>query len=184
MDADLSSVPDDIEALKTALITARAETAAVGAELASARAATANDRSLIAYLKLEIEKLRRVIYGPRAERTARLLDQLELQLEEAKADATEDELAAEQAKRSTLVKSFERKRPTRKPFPDHLPRERVVIAAPMWNIKTDRLLRWLDGWMLKDQARKPYGSRLVFSGVAADHGERQVPGVADIDDRQ
>jgi transposase len=129
VDADLSSVPDDIEALKTALITARAETAAVGAELASARAATANDRSLIAYLKLEIEKLRRVIYGPRAERTARLLDQLELQLEEAEADATEDELAAEQAKRSTLVKSFERKRPTRKPFPDHLPRERVVIPV-------------------------------------------------------
>jgi transposase len=130
VDADLSSVPDDIEALKAALITARADTAAVGAELASARAATANDRSLIAYLKLEIEKLRRVIYGPRAERTARLLDQLELQLEEAEADATEDELAAEQAKRSTLVRSLERKRPTRKPFPDHLPRERVVIPVP------------------------------------------------------
>src|SRR6202030_4365720 len=28
------------------------------------------------------------------------------------------------------VKSLERKRPARKPFPDHLPRERVVIAAP------------------------------------------------------
>ena len=131
MDADLSPVPDDIEALKAALIAARAETAAVGAELASARAATANDRSLIAYLKLEVEKLRRVIYGPRAERTARLLDQLELQLEEAEADATEDELAAEQAqRRSTLVSSFERKRPRRKPFPDHLPRERVVIPVP------------------------------------------------------
>ena len=95
MDADPSFVPDDIEALKAALIAARAETAAVGAELASARAATANGRSLIAHLNLEIEKLRRVIYGPRAERTARLLDQLELQLEEA--EATEDELAAEQA---------------------------------------------------------------------------------------
>ena len=129
MDADLSSVPDDIEALKAALIAARAETAAVGAELASARAATANDRSLIAYLKLEIEKPRRVIYGPRAERTARLLDQLEIQLEEA--EATEDELAAEQAqRRSTLGRSFERKRPSRKPFPEHVPRERVVILAP------------------------------------------------------
>jgi transposase len=73
VDADPSFVPDDIEALKAGLIAARAETAAVGTELASARAATANDRSLIAYLKLEIEKLRRVIYGPRAERTARLL---------------------------------------------------------------------------------------------------------------
>ena len=36
----------------------------------------------------------------------------------------------------------------------------------------------------KDQAGRQYGSRLVASGVAADHGERQVPGVADIDDRQ
>ena len=90
MDVDLSSVPDDIEALKAGLIASRAETAAVGAELASARAATANDRSLIAYLKLEIEKLRRALHGPRSERTARLLDQLELQLEKAEADATED----------------------------------------------------------------------------------------------
>ena len=130
VDADLPSVPDDIDALKAALIAARAEAAAVGAELARARAATANDHSLIAHLKLEIEKLRRAIYGPRSERTARLLDQLELQLEEAEADATEDELAAEHATRSTPIKSFERKRPSRKPFPDHLPRERVVVAAP------------------------------------------------------
>jgi transposase len=129
VDADLSALPDDNEALKAALIAARAEAAAVGAELARARAATADDRSLIAYLKLEIEKLQRAVYGSRSERTARLLDQLELQLEEAEADATEDELAAEQARRSTLVKSFERKRPTRKPFPKHLPRERVVIPA-------------------------------------------------------
>ena len=29
-----------------------------------------------------------------------------------------------------------------------------------------------------------YGGRLVASGVPADHGEREVPIVADIDDRQ
>ena len=33
-------------------------------------------------------------------------------------------------RRTQTVKSFERKRPARKPFPEHLPRERVVIAAP------------------------------------------------------
>ena len=55
---------------------------------------------------------------------------MELQLEEAEADATEDELAAEQTKRATLMTSLARKRPTPKPFPDHLPRERVVIPAP------------------------------------------------------
>jgi transposase len=128
--ADLSSLPDDIDALKAALIAVRAEAAAVSAELAHARATAANDRSLITLLKLEIEKLRRTIYGPRSERTARLLDQLELQLEEAEADAREDELAAEQATRATTGKSFERKRQSRKPFPDHLPRERLVIPAP------------------------------------------------------
>ena len=49
------------------------------------------------HLKLEIEKLRRELYGTRSERKARLLEQMELQLEELEAAATEDELAAEQA---------------------------------------------------------------------------------------
>ena len=86
---------------------------------------------MIAYFKLEIEKLRRQIYGQRSERMARLLDQMELQLEEVEASATEDELAAEQApSKTTTVRSFQRKRPVRKPFPDDIERERVVIAAP------------------------------------------------------
>ena len=70
-------------------------------------------------------------FGNRSERKARLLEQMELQLEELEAAATEDELAAEKAAvRTQKVRSFERKRPSRKPFPEHLPRERVVIPAP------------------------------------------------------
>ena len=99
------------------------------AEAANARADLSSSEALIAHLKLAIEKLRRELYGTRSERKARLLDQMELQLEELEASATEDELAAKQAAART-VKSFERKRPSRKPFPEHLPRERVVIAAP------------------------------------------------------
>jgi hypothetical protein len=101
----------------------------------TARLAAEADRSsgaaLIAHLKLEIEKLRRALYGHRSERKARLLDQLEMQLEDLEAAASEDELAAERAAaRTQTVKSFERKRPSRQPFPAHLPRQRVVIAAP------------------------------------------------------
>jgi transposase len=60
-----------------------------------------------------------------------LLEQMELQLEDLEAAATEDELVAEKAAaRMQTVQSFQRKRPSRKPFPDHLPRERIVIAAP------------------------------------------------------
>src|ERR1700676_4422574 len=110
---------------------AQAAAARARAEVANARADLSSTEALIGRLKLEIEKLWRQLYGTRSERTARLLEQMELQLEELEATATEDELAAEQVvARSQAVQSFQRKRPSRKPFPDHLPRERVVIPAP------------------------------------------------------
>ena len=124
METDPAALPDDIETLKAALVVARAEVAA-------ARAQRSDDQALIAHLKLQIEKLNRERYGQRSERTARLLAQLELQLEELEASATEDEFAAEQAAATTTkVAAFTRKRPSRQPFPDHLPRERVVVPAP------------------------------------------------------
>jgi transposase len=103
------------------------------AEAVAARALAVNSSTdaLIAHLKLQIAKLRRELYGSRSERKARLLDQLEMQLEDLEIAASEDEVVAEQAAaRTQTVKSFERKRPGRKPFPAHLPRERVVIAVP------------------------------------------------------
>jgi transposase len=126
MNAGLEALPDDVDALKAALVAARAELAAEKAERSS-------DQALIAHLKLSIEKLRRELYGPRAECSKRLLDQLELRLEELEASATEDELKAEMAAKaagSTEVKSFARRRPSRQPFPEHLPRERWVHPAP------------------------------------------------------
>ncbi|WLS00911.1 IS66 family transposase [Shinella sumterensis] len=111
-------------------VAAEAEAATAKAEAASAKALVSHSEALIARLKLEIDKVRRELYGSRSERKARLLEQMELQLEELEADAGEDELAAEIAAKASAVKAFERKRPSRKPFPEHLPRERVVIAAP------------------------------------------------------
>lgn len=105
--------------------------ATVEAELVNAKARESAAEAMIAYLKLQIAKLRREQYGPSAERTRRLLDQMELQLEDLEADAAEDDLAAEAAAAKTsVVTAFERKRPARRPFPDHLPRERVVVPAP------------------------------------------------------
>ena len=68
------------------------------AEAANAQADLSSTEALISHLKLEIEKLRRQLYGSRSERKARLLDQMELQLEELETAATEDELAAEKAR--------------------------------------------------------------------------------------
>jgi len=120
-----------ILAERAARVEAEAVAAGAKAEAATAQADLSSHEALIAHLKLQIEKLRRELYGIRSERTARLLEQMELQLEDLEAAATEDELAAEKAAaRTETVKSFERRRPSRKPFPEHLPRERVVIAAP------------------------------------------------------
>jgi transposase len=121
----MAGTPEDVEGLRQALADARAEAAA-------AKALASSTEAVIAALKLEILKLRRELYGQRSERRARLLAQMELQLEELEATASEDELAAEQAaaRTSTTVRAFERRRPRRKPFPEHLPRERVVIEAP------------------------------------------------------
>jgi transposase len=147
------ALPDDVGALKAALLIAReneqlakarqdvvaaekdaavAQMNAVAAELAVAKAKASEDQALIAHQTLRIAKLERQIYGQRSEHGARLVDQLELQLEEAETAATEDELAAELAvAKTTMVAGFTRKRPAaRNTFPEHLPRERVLIDPP------------------------------------------------------
>ena len=124
MTRDPSQLPNDIDALRAALLQ-------VEAELALARAKASDDAALIAHQKLQIEKLKRELYGPSAERTARILDQMELKFEELESAATEDEIAAERAAaKTTTVPAYRRKRPARKPFPEHLPRERVVVPGP------------------------------------------------------
>lgn len=109
----------------------RAELAATKAELARSNAVVSASEAMISGLKLEIAVLKRDKYGRSAERTARLIDQLELQLEELETAAAEDAIRAEQAaEKTTRVAGFERRKPVKKPFPDHLPRERVVVEAP------------------------------------------------------
>jgi transposase len=125
MDADPKALPDDVDALRAALL-------ATLAELAVAKAMASEDKALIAHQRLRIAKLERQVYGQRSERSVRLIDQMELTFEELEAAATEDEIAAEQAvAKTTTVAGFTRKRPAeRNTFPEHLPRERVVIEPP------------------------------------------------------
>src|SRR5690606_27902380 len=112
-------------------VAAEAEALHVKAVASRLAAEASHHDALVAALKLAIEKLRAELYGQRSERKARLLNQMELQLEELEADASQDELVAQKAARqSAEVKAFTRRKPVRKPLPEHLPRKRVVIAAP------------------------------------------------------
>lgn len=121
MGAD-DSLPDDVIALKAMLRTERAARLAAEAE---AQARTL----LIEKLKLTIKKLRHERFGQSSERGT-LLDQLELQLADLEENAAQAETAVQLAAEKITVPSFERRRPARRPLPDHLPRERIVYPAP------------------------------------------------------
>src|SRR5258708_33924071 len=105
-------LPEDTAVLKAALIETRARLS--GAE------------ALIEHLQLLIAKMKRELFGPRSERSQRLIDQLELQLEELAAAAGEDEAKTA----SVPVQGFMRRPKTRRNFPDHLPRRRIVHPPP------------------------------------------------------
>jgi transposase len=109
------------------------EARAVAAEARAAAAESeAKHRALeIEKLKFAIAKLRHEQFGQSAERGA-ILEQLELQLAEVEADAAQAQAQAELAAKNAkvAVQSFERRKPARRPLPEHLPRERIVYPSP------------------------------------------------------
>jgi hypothetical protein len=116
----------DIIALQAALAAER-----LARQEAEARATGAE--AMVAHLKLLIAKLKHDKFGASSERGRKLIDQLELELSELVAAASEDATKAEAAAgkdRSASGGTTPRRQPARTSLPDHLPRERVVIAAP------------------------------------------------------
>ena len=113
-------LPDDIETLKAMLL----------AERQAYRVELRDQALLIEKLKHRIAKLQHERFGQSSERRA-LLDQLELQLFALEEDQSQAETAEEIAGPPRVtVETFERRKPARRPLPEHLPRERVVHPAP------------------------------------------------------
>ena len=122
MALDRTTLPKDAAALTALLIAA------------DARANKAETRALdldaqIAHLKLTIAKMRHAEFGASSEKGARLLDQLELQLDELVATAAENK-SADALEAPALLADEAAQKPARRPLPDHLPRERVVHTPP------------------------------------------------------
>jgi transposase len=121
------NLPDDIATLRAALAAEQ-----LARREAEARASGAE--AMVAHLKLLIAKLKRDKYGASSERGRKLINQLELELGELVAAASEDTAKAEKAAgkegRARCPDSPPRGQPVRAPLPAHLPRERVVIPGP------------------------------------------------------
>jgi transposase len=136
MTLDPAKLLDDIATLKKMLDVEHAARIASDKRAAEAEA-RANGLEVevrsraeeIEALKLTIAKLQRNTFGAASESGRKLLDQLELQLAELEESMAEDKTAAEiTAPPATADKQHQK--PARRPLPAHLPRERIVHAAP------------------------------------------------------
>ena len=128
MALDPKKLPDDIATLKAMLVAERAARAASESRAEAAEARALDLDAEIANLKLTIAKMQRATFGASSERSAKLLDQLELQLAELIERKAEEKAAAEIAE--PAASRPEKRKPARRPLPEHLPRERLVHQAP------------------------------------------------------
>jgi len=127
----IDPVPDNIKALRAALLHERAALAAEQLARREAEARASGAEAMVAHLKLLIAKFKHDRFGASSERGRKLLDQLELQLEELEAAAAEDEAALDpHGEGLPPHPRASRRKPVRGPLPAHLPRERVVIPGP------------------------------------------------------
>jgi transposase len=117
------TLPEDIDALRAALAAEQ-----LARREAEARASGAE--AMVAHLKLLIARLRHEQFGASSERGRKLLDQLELQLEDIETKASEDAAALDAGKHGHPAGPSARRKPVRGKLPANLPRERVVIAGP------------------------------------------------------
>jgi transposase len=93
-------------------------------ELRAAELAVQYKTLEIEKLKFQIAKLRRMQFGRSSERINHQIAQLELRLEALESEAAEAVAKAEAADPAAPARA--RTKPTRKPLPDHLPRQEVV----------------------------------------------------------
>ena len=128
------SLPDDIEMLKAMVIAAQVARLEAEAKARNMEAEVRIRELLIEQMKFTIKKLKHEQFGQSSERHA-VLEQLELSLTEMEEDASQAEAAARIAANAAAsanikVAAFERRKPARRPLPEHLPRERVVYPSP------------------------------------------------------
>lgn len=110
----MSEARSKLEDLRTALAASEQRAAMAETDLARARAVVSTSEAMIAGLKLEIAILKRDKYGRSAERSAKLLDQLELQLGDLIEDApkTRCEPSGRQRKLAPLSDASRLKKPS------------------------------------------------------------------------
>ena len=123
----------DPAALRRMLIAEREARAAQAVELAAAKAGLVSKTLEIEKLKIQLARLRRQQFGRSSEKIERIIEQLELMLDELETEAAVGPIAGEpMAVASSAVAdenesaAVRKKSPGRRPLPEHLPRREIV----------------------------------------------------------
>jgi transposase len=129
MPIDTGPLPDDVDTLRRMLVAEREAHAAREAELAAAKAGLITKTLEIEKLKVQIARLRRQQFGRSSEKIDRIIEQLELMLDELETEAAsgpamEPSVAAADDEGESAA--TRKKSPGRRPLPDHLPRREIV----------------------------------------------------------
>jgi transposase len=132
---DSHNLPDDVAALQALIVAERAERRAEHAASAAAIAARTTELAAkqieIEHLRAMLAKLRRQRNGRSSEKLEAEIAQLELTLEDAEVGQAQAEAKADARQSAGPDKKKTSRRPrqpaVRKPLPDHLPREIVVL---------------------------------------------------------
>ncbi|MEX2367478.1 MAG: IS66 family transposase [Pseudohongiellaceae bacterium] len=131
MKSAVSTLPNDPKELRAlllktqvSLLKSNALLEASALKISDLETRLKNREDEISQLKLALIKLRKMQFGKKSEKLNREIEQLELRLEELE---TEKALEAPLIETSTAV---EKRKPRRKPLPEHLPRETVRVESP------------------------------------------------------
>ena len=124
-----SSLPDlqqlNSDALRALILFQHERITVQAEEISVQRERLASREAEIEHLKLLIAKLRRMQFGRKSEKLERQIEQLELRLDELEASRAEQETSP--AVQLSVVETLRRK-PARKPLPEHLPRQTRKIS--------------------------------------------------------
>lgn len=122
----VDDLPDDAATLRQMLSAEREARAAQAAELAAAKAGLVSKTLEIEKLKVQLARLRRQQFGRSSEKIDRIIEQLELMLDELETEAAVGPVADPPATDGDERAAVRRRSPGRRPLPEHLPRREIV----------------------------------------------------------
>ena len=126
----VDDLPTDPAALRRMLIAEREALAAQAVELATAKAGLVSKTLEIEKLKVQLARLRRQQFGRSSEKIDRIIEQLELMLDELETEAADGPMTGGPVA-ATLTDeddsaAVRKKSSGRRPLPEHLPRREIV----------------------------------------------------------